>query len=138
MLFTFFGDMSLKSGDIWFNLVINTFYSFFYFLKIKQSIYHAQSWLLFVHLKICPILYFGLLLHWEPGANFINILLGPVCTKEFCAVFLYLHFGSVIFWHKNFGAKAAFKCWWNWQQIQFEMKEYISKYLLQSNRLNVN
>jgi len=30
-------------------------------------------------------------------------------TKVFCAAFLYLQFGFVIFWHKNIGAKAARK-----------------------------
>jgi len=29
----------------------------------------------------------------------------------FCAAFLYLQFGFVIFWRKNIGAKAARKMW---------------------------
>ncbi len=30
-------------------------------------------------------------------------------TKVFCAAFMCLHFGFVIFWRKDFGAKAAYK-----------------------------
>jgi hypothetical protein len=30
-------------------------------------------------------------------------------TKVFCAAFMCLHIGFVIFWQKNFGAKAAHK-----------------------------
>jgi len=33
------------------------------------------------------------------------------CTKVFCAAFLYLQFGFVIFCPKIVGAKAAQKCW---------------------------
>jgi len=29
--------------------------------------------------------------------------------KAFCAAFLELHFGFVVFWHKNMGAKDACK-----------------------------
>jgi hypothetical protein len=29
------------------------------------------------------------------------------CTKVFCAAFISLQFGFVIFWQKDFGAKAA-------------------------------
>ncbi len=38
-----------------------------------------------------------------PGVNFFNIL------KVFCAAFLKLQFGFVIFWQNNFGARAACK-----------------------------
>jgi len=31
------------------------------------------------------------------------------CTKVFCAAFLYLQFGFVIFWQKNISEKAARK-----------------------------
>ena len=31
------------------------------------------------------------------------------CTKVFCAAFMCLQFGFVIFWQKDFGAKAAHK-----------------------------
>jgi hypothetical protein len=32
-----------------------------------------------------------------------------VCTKVFCAAFMCLQFGFVIFWQKDFGTKAAHK-----------------------------
>ncbi len=41
------------------------------------------------------------------GVNFINILLEPLSYEVFCAAFLLLQFGFVIFWHKNIGAKAV-------------------------------
>jgi hypothetical protein len=44
-----------------------------------------------------------------PGVNFTNILQSAFCTKVFCAAFMCLQFGFVIFWQKNFGAKAAHK-----------------------------
>jgi hypothetical protein len=31
------------------------------------------------------------------------------CTKVFCAAFMCIQFGFVIFWQKDFGAKAAHK-----------------------------
>jgi hypothetical protein len=31
------------------------------------------------------------------------------CTKAFCAAFMRLQFGFVMFWQKDFGAKAAQK-----------------------------
>jgi hypothetical protein len=43
------------------------------------------------------------------------VLISPIfheqifCTKVFCAAFMYLQFGFVIFWRKDFGAKAADK-----------------------------
>jgi hypothetical protein len=33
----------------------------------------------------------------------------PLCAKVFCAAFMCLQFGFVIFWQKDFGAKAAHK-----------------------------
>jgi len=43
------------------------------------------------------------------GVNFTNILRAAFFTKVFCAAFLYLQFGYVIFWLKNVGAKAVHK-----------------------------
>jgi len=37
--------------------------------------------------------------------------------KVLCAAFMCLQFGFVIFWRKDYGAKAAHKCWWNWHQV---------------------
>jgi hypothetical protein len=31
------------------------------------------------------------------------------CAKDFCAAFMCLKFGFIIFWQKDFGAKAAHK-----------------------------
>ncbi len=42
-----------------------------------------------------------------PSANFTNILWADFCTKVFCAPFMCLQFGFVIFWRKDLGAKAA-------------------------------
>jgi hypothetical protein len=39
------------------------------------------------------------------------------CTKVFCAAFMCLQFGFVIFWQKDFGAKAAHKTLGNCHQI---------------------
>jgi hypothetical protein len=44
-----------------------------------------------------------------PEVNFTNILRDAFCTKVFCAAFMCLQFGFVIFWQKDFGAKAAHK-----------------------------
>jgi hypothetical protein len=44
-----------------------------------------------------------------PGVNFTNILQAAFCTKVFCAAFMCLQFGFVMFWRKDFGAKAAHK-----------------------------
>ncbi len=49
--------------------------------------------------------------HTKPQANQVSI--SPIfyeqlfCTKVFCAAFIRLQFGFVIFWQKDFGAKAA-------------------------------
>ncbi len=45
----------------------------------------------------------------QKGVNFSKILCATFCTKVFFAAFLELQFGFVIFWHKNIGAKAAYK-----------------------------
>jgi hypothetical protein len=45
----------------------------------------------------------------HPGVNFTNILLAAFRTKVFCAAFMCLQFGFVIFWQKDFGTKAAHK-----------------------------
>jgi hypothetical protein len=41
--------------------------------------------------------------------NFINILQAAFHTKVLCTPFMCLQFGFVIFWPKDFGAKAAHK-----------------------------
>ena len=41
--------------------------------------------------------------------DFTNIIQAPFCTKMFCAAFLSLLFGLVIFWQKEIGEKAARK-----------------------------
>jgi len=41
--------------------------------------------------------------------NFTNILRAAFHTKVLCAAFMCLQFGFVIFWWKDFGAKAAHK-----------------------------
>ena len=41
--------------------------------------------------------------------NFTNILRAAFHTKVLCAAFMCLQFGFVIFWQKDFGAKAAHK-----------------------------
>jgi hypothetical protein len=44
-----------------------------------------------------------------PGVNFTNILQAAFCTKFLCAASMRLQFGFAMFWHKDFGAKAARK-----------------------------
>jgi len=46
---------------------------------------------------------------FQPSVNFTNILRASFCTKVFCAAFMGLQFGFVIFWQNDFGAKAAHK-----------------------------
>jgi hypothetical protein len=41
--------------------------------------------------------------------NFTNILLAAFHTKVLCTAFMCLQFGFVIFWQKDFDAKAAHK-----------------------------
>ncbi len=43
------------------------------------------------------------------SVNIINILCAIFCMNVLCAAFLYLHFGFIIFWHKNIGAKGTHK-----------------------------
>ena len=43
------------------------------------------------------------------GVNFTNILRADFSYKSFCAAFMCLQFGFVIFWQNDFGAKAAHK-----------------------------
>jgi hypothetical protein len=45
----------------------------------------------------------------QPGVNFTNILQAAFLSKVFCTAFICLQFGFVIFWQKDFGAKAAHK-----------------------------
>jgi len=47
----------------------------------------------------------------EIGSAISTIFYELFCTKVFCAAFHNLHFGLVIFWHKNTGTKAARKMW---------------------------
>jgi hypothetical protein len=52
--------------------------------------------------------------HWlvkmTPGVNFTNILRAAfMVRKYFAQPLLYLQFGFVILWQKDFGAKAAHK-----------------------------
>jgi len=42
-----------------------------------------------------------------PGVNFTNILRAAFSYEFFCAAFMCLLFGFVLFWQKDFGAKAA-------------------------------
>jgi hypothetical protein len=44
-----------------------------------------------------------------PGVNFTNILQAAFLYKVFCAAFMCLQFGFVIFWQKDIGTKAAHK-----------------------------
>jgi hypothetical protein len=44
-----------------------------------------------------------------PGVNFTNILRAAFSYESFCASFMYLQFGFVILWRKDFGTKAAHK-----------------------------
>jgi hypothetical protein len=46
---------------------------------------------------------------FPPGVNFTNILQAAFRVKVFCAAFLCLQFGFVIFWQKDFGTKAPHK-----------------------------
>ncbi len=48
----------------------------------------------------------GVLLH-HAGVNFTNILRAAFSYESFCASFMCLQFGFVIFWRKDFGTKAA-------------------------------
>jgi hypothetical protein len=43
------------------------------------------------------------------GVNVINVFEQLFCMKVFCATFLYLQFGIVIFWQDDFVEKAARK-----------------------------
>ncbi len=43
------------------------------------------------------------------GVKFTNILRAAFSNKSFCAAFMFLQFRFVIFWQKDFGAKAAHK-----------------------------
>jgi hypothetical protein len=56
---------------------------------------------------------FGGQARWEkmtsPGVNFTKNYEQIFCTKVFCAAFMCSQFGFVIFWQKDFGAKAANK-----------------------------
>ncbi len=45
-----------------------------------------------------------------PGDNFTIILQAAFLYKSSCAAFMCLQFGYVIFWWKDFDAKAALKC----------------------------
>jgi hypothetical protein len=44
---------------------------------------------------------------FPPGVNFTNILCAAFSYESFCAAFMCLQFGLIIFWQKDFGAKAA-------------------------------
>jgi hypothetical protein len=47
---------------------------------------------------------------WKQGRNAAYILWGYFFTKVFfCAAFMRLQFGFVMFWRKDFGTKAAHK-----------------------------
>ncbi len=48
-------------------------------------------------------------LHIRPGVNFTNILQAAFSFESFCAAFMCLQFGFIIFWQKDFGSKAAHK-----------------------------
>jgi hypothetical protein len=43
------------------------------------------------------------------GVNFTNILRAAFSFKSFCAAFMFLQFGFVIFWQKDFGTKSDHK-----------------------------
>jgi nucleoside recognition membrane protein YjiH len=43
------------------------------------------------------------------GVNFTNILRAAFRVKAFCAAFMCLQFGFVMFWQKDLGTKAAHK-----------------------------
>jgi hypothetical protein len=45
------------------------------------------------------------------GVNFTNILQAAFSYESFCAAFMCLQFGFVIFWQKDFGKKLLIKCW---------------------------
>jgi hypothetical protein len=51
--------------------------------------------------------YLGVML--PPGGNFTNILRAAFSYESFLLSFLCLQFGFVIFWRKDFGAKAGHK-----------------------------
>jgi hypothetical protein len=44
-----------------------------------------------------------------PDVNFTSILRAAFLNKSFCAAFMCLQFGFVIFWRKDFGTKTALK-----------------------------
>jgi hypothetical protein len=50
------------------------------------------------------------------GVNFTNILRAAFSYESFYADFMCLQFGFVIFWQKDFGAKAA------WSPLNFKDK----------------
>jgi hypothetical protein len=54
------------------------------------------------------------------------------CTKAHCAAFLELHFGFVIFWHKNIGAKGRRK-----MLMKLTPKENIEEVLLKVTAKNI-
>ncbi len=65
------------------------------FVRTQMRIY--KTYLGFNHVSI-------------PPAFYVRLILAKVLDEAF----LYLHFWFELIWHKNIGANALVKCWWNW------------------------
>ncbi len=86
--------LSVIAGS--FYILVNVMLSAILLSSLMLSFYILSSGILIVAIK--PVL---------PGVNFTNILRAAFCKKVFCAAFMCSQFGLVMFWHKDFGAKAA-------------------------------